>query len=306
MTITIIGAGISGLVLSRCLLHRGIPSLILEKTGQAAFTHKRNNYGITLHRKTYQPLLKFLGVDEERFTREVGIGGVGVGGELLRVNRRLFEGFLSEGLDVRWEGEGESLDGDGKAGGQGVLVKLRGGEEIQSEVVVGADGPHSLVREKISPETQFDILPFVAINGRRRLAPAELQEAGMANESIVEQRVGDALFRVSLDERMEREGEVGISWTFSRPARRGEDALFRPQRAKKAAKEIPEELFGEVEGMNGQLRGVLKVVFDTEKMRGDRMLNWLMRTVEVDSGRLNDAAKVCMIRIERLSSANIR
>ncbi|KAF2168326.1 hypothetical protein M409DRAFT_21763 [Zasmidium cellare ATCC 36951] len=310
MSITIIGAGISSLILSRCLLARSAatsnslpPLLLLEKSTQAAF-RKRNNYAITLHRKTYRPLLEILGVEEEGFVGRVGVFGDGEGdggrgdgedGEL-RVNRRLFENFLLEGVDVQFEREvvdistSTSKDDDAKEGANGVVVKLSTGEEIKSQVVVGGDGVHSIVRKTyVSPETEFVILPFVVLNGKRRLSLKEFEEMGFDSWGVVEQRVGDALFTVSVIER--REEDFGVNYTYSRAVRGEGDEGFRPGREVAAAGEIPEQVFGEVDSLRGGLEGGLRGVFETGRMKGDRLLSWLMRVVEVEEGRLVEAAE---------------
>lgn len=289
MPITIIGAGISGLILGRCLLQRGIPAVLLEKSTKTTFS-KRNDYGITLHRKTYQPLLKVLGLDEGAFRQRVAVDAAAgrVNGEGdLRVNRNQFERLLVEELDVRWERE----------------VEVESVEEVQAEsgIVVGADGPHSVVRRAVAPAAEFEILPFAVYNGKRRIGGEEFERevsGRFGGEMVVEQRVGDVLFQVSVSERTAE--EVSVSYTFSRPARGGEDPLFRPQREKSEAKAIPAALFDEVDGLRDRLEAPLAFIFDSAKMQNDRMLNWLMRTVELDGPKLRDAAEVGVEKQEHI------
>lgn len=102
-SVCIVGAGIAGLVLGRCLLRRGIPAVIYEK----ARAGPRHSYGITLQASSYQPLLKVLNVDESVFKRAVAIGGeVGLDESAqqtrVRVNRAALEDFLRDGLDIKW------------------------------------------------------------------------------------------------------------------------------------------------------------------------------------------------------------
>ena len=76
-TISIVGAGIGGLTLGRCLLQRGIRAVLYEKASSSS----RHTYAITLQPSSYRPLLKVLNVDEATFKARVavdaGIGGSG-------------------------------------------------------------------------------------------------------------------------------------------------------------------------------------------------------------------------------------
>jgi 2-polyprenyl-6-methoxyphenol hydroxylase-like FAD-dependent oxidoreductase len=108
--ITIIGAGIGGLTLARCLLKRGIPTILYERMPSSP----RHSYAITLHASSYQPLLKVLGMDEWTFKRHVAVdrlmGGSGaintkalahhhnLGPSSFRVHRETLERLLREGL----------------------------------------------------------------------------------------------------------------------------------------------------------------------------------------------------------------
>ncbi|SMY28117.1 unnamed protein product [Zymoseptoria tritici ST99CH_1A5] len=296
--IIIIGAGTAGLVLGRCLHHRGIPAILLEK---AKNSPHRNNYGITLHAQTYRPLLKVLGLDETNFRRKVAVdspvGGTGrisrhdSGEGDFRANRGRFEGLLAEGLDVRWESEVEDV----KFGGpEGVTVGLKGGEKQTSKIVVGADGPHSRVREAVVKGVELKILPFATYNGKRRISPEEFEKtfaAAMGDGNTLEQRVGDALLQISISDRDEK--EVSLSYTYSRPPRsnKGADKLYRPERPKTGAREMPEELFVELEGLAGKLEEPFRSIFDADAVRKDRLLNWLMRSLHLDVGQLREAAK---------------
>ncbi|KAH8726538.1 hypothetical protein GQ44DRAFT_771300 [Phaeosphaeriaceae sp. PMI808] len=81
-TVSIVGAGLGGLTLSRCLQQRGIPTILYERTPSPA----QHNYGITVQPSAYAPLLKIFNVNEKAFRSGVavdaaigGSGKVGVG-----------------------------------------------------------------------------------------------------------------------------------------------------------------------------------------------------------------------------------
>lgn len=292
LPISIVGAGISGLVLGRCLLHRGIQAVIFEKSRHS--THK-NNHAITLHAHSYRPLLQILNLDEPAFKQRVAVDA-GVGGEgrlssstaesssgiSFRANRARFEQLLGEGLDIKWEHEVDSVSLASSAESP-VRLQLKNGETHPSSVVVGADGPHSLVRDSISKETTdsmaLKVLPFATYNGRRDLTPREFDDgfaAAMHGTNVLEQRVADAFLQISVSDRTSE--KVTLSYTYSRPARNGVDPLYRPRRSKTAAKEIPEELFSELGRLQDELQGPFRIVFGGDAMRNDRLLNWLMRS----------------------------
>lgn len=67
--IIILGSGIAGLTLSRCLRAKGIASTIYER----ATSSPRHNYGITLHESAYNPLLKVLDLEEHNFRRRTAV-----------------------------------------------------------------------------------------------------------------------------------------------------------------------------------------------------------------------------------------
>jgi 2-polyprenyl-6-methoxyphenol hydroxylase-like FAD-dependent oxidoreductase len=68
-TISIIGAGLGGLTLGRCLQKRGIAAILYERLDSPP----RYSYGITLHASAYTPLLKALDVDEMDFKSRVAV-----------------------------------------------------------------------------------------------------------------------------------------------------------------------------------------------------------------------------------------
>ncbi|CAN8100801.1 unnamed protein product [Discula destructiva] len=298
LSVSIVGAGISGLVLGRCLLSRGIHAKIFEKS---RFASHKNNHGITLHASHYRPLLQVLNLDEPAFQQRVAVdAAVGGAGRLppptnsssdscFRANRGSFERLLAEGLDIAWECEVDSISLASPASGRrAASLKLKNGQGHLSSVIVGADGPHSLVRSAItgSPDSAGaaapKVLPFATYNGQRHLTPTEFNTTlspSLADQSVLEQRIApDRYLQLSLSDRNHE--RVVISFTYSRPARRDsdEDALYRPTRSKTAATQIPEELFSEIERLKDQLRGPFCGVFESASMRQDRLLNWLMRS----------------------------
>lgn len=286
--IPIIGAGLAGLTLARCLLHSGIRTTLYEK----ATSSPRHNYAITLHASAYRPLLKFLDVDERTFKSKVAVdadvGGSGkIGSHVqlngyegmydtsasFRANRARLEGWLGEGLDVRFGSALEKIEVvEGRP-----KVKFAGGNELDADFVVGADGVHSAVRKAVLPGVGLEVLPLVAFNGKKRVDRKTFEDVyapALQVSNVVEAKQEDAVLSISVNER--KEEQVSISWIFSRPPRGAADALHRPDRSNAEAQNIPEELFQEIDALSN-LEQPFFEVFNAEKLRNERILHWLMR-----------------------------
>lgn len=303
--ISIIGAGLSGLVLGRCLLQRGIPCVLFEREAVRAGSGSgstRHGYGITLHPWAYKPLLRYLNTDEstfrERLAVDAGVGGDGridthayptaeaADASSFRANRSKLEIMLGEGLDIRWE---HGL-ADVRAEADSITLEFRGGQQLRSAIVVGADGPHSQVRKSISPTTEFNVLPFAVYNGKRRMKREVFDEKYapfMNGANVIERRDGQKLMQITINDR--NASSANISYTYSRPAEKP-DPIFNPDRQVSGATDIPDAFFDEIAGLGG-LEGPFKEVFNVENMQGDRLLNWLMRSVFVKVPELREAAE---------------
>lgn len=91
--IVILGSGIVGLTLSRCLRATGIASIIYERTPSSP----RHNYGITLHEWVYQPLLQVLDLDEHGLPHRTAVDNLyhsGTGQFILMSQRQFWETIL--------------------------------------------------------------------------------------------------------------------------------------------------------------------------------------------------------------------
>jgi 2-polyprenyl-6-methoxyphenol hydroxylase-like FAD-dependent oxidoreductase len=287
--IRIIGAGIGGLTLGRSLLKHGIPAVLYERTSSPP----RHGYGITLHLSSYRSLLDVLGLDESTFRRRVAVDGF-LGGDgfinlkaiaypgqidstSFRAHRGKLERLLREGLDVQWESALEKV----VATTSGATIRLQSGQELEGQCVVSVDGPHSNVRQSLSPDTPLKVLPYVAFNGKRQVKRAlfdSLYAPAMKYSNLIELKQTNVFLTVSINE---QQGDlVSINWVYSRPARGHQDPLHRPNRPVSGATDIPDEFFEEIEALR-DLDQPFKEVFDAEKLKRERVLHWLMRTVLV-------------------------
>ena len=294
----IVGAGLGGLTLGRSLLKRGIPTILYLK----AKSTQPNSYGITLHASTYRPLLKLLDMDEQAFRRRVAVDGVvggngaidrtllvhpvDVGPSSFRANREKLDRLLRVGLVIRWEHALERLEEK-----DGVTLCMQNGQRIEHPYVVGVDGVHANTRKSLLPEVELSVLPFVAINGKRRVKREVFQQLyspAMKDTNLIELDRNGTLLQVSINE---NSGDlVSISWIYSRASQGPNDTLYKPNRPVTGAEDIPEEFYEEVRLLK-DLEQPFKEVFDENSMRADRVLSWLMRTSEVELPELQALAK---------------
>lgn len=283
--IIIVGAGLGGLVLGQCLKAKNIPVTILEK---ASFPPSFN-YAITLRRSVYQRLLPILHMHEASFLERCSISmpetqmDSAITAKEFRCHRGKLESVLREGLDIRWE---QCLK-DVHMMPQGISLQLEDGSTMKSETLVGADGVHSLIRKSFFPNCDFHVLPYVVFNGRRSIAiedyPHE-QQTHMAGQATIQALHGNVLFRIYINEYTPT--TVHFGYTYSRPARL-DDPLHRPDRPTTGADNIAEEFYVELSQYGQkQLGPGFAEIFDSEMVRQDRVLHWLMRSTVV---RLEDA-----------------
>jgi 2-polyprenyl-6-methoxyphenol hydroxylase-like FAD-dependent oxidoreductase len=298
--ISIIGAGIGGLTLARCLLKRGIPTILYERMPPGP----RHSYAITLHASSYQPLLKVLGMDEWTFKRRVAVdrlmGGSGaintkalahhhnLGPSSFRAHRETLERLLREGLNIQWGHALEKVEG-GRDGD--MILHLQNGQKLSTSCVIGVDGPHSNTRKSTTPTADCNILPFVAFNGKihvKRSLFDELYAPAMKDTTIIETRQKDIVLNISIND--QTADMVSLSWIYSRPTRGSTDPLHKPSRPVSGATDIPEEFYQEISALQN-LEQPFKEIFKEEKLRLERVLHWLMRTILVPLPELQELGK---------------
>ena len=284
--VTIVGAGLAGLALGRCLRQHGIAAIVLERVSSSS----RHSYGITLHPWAFRPLLNTLQIDESVFKEKISIdpaqgilGGVsdrtlapGIDTDhgAFRCHRGRLEELLREGQDIRWD----HIVQDVKArSGGGVVLYLKDRKPLETEFLIGADGVHSQVRNSLIPDVEPKVLPFVVLNGRRRLSIAAFEEEvapAMQNRTIIQSRHEDIVVEISISDYTSK--QVDLSYTYSRPARKN-DPLHKPDRLVSGATAIPGEFYIELQELK-QLPKPFNAIFDPVEVVNDRVLHWLMRS----------------------------
>jgi 2-polyprenyl-6-methoxyphenol hydroxylase-like FAD-dependent oxidoreductase len=300
-TIHIIGAGIGGLTLARCLKNKGIQAILFEKSPSPA----RHHYGISLQPRTCEALLKVLGMDESTFCQRVAVDGLNGGRGLVypesgtrsdafkgrvpfRAHRGRLEGVLRESLDVQW---GHVL-GDIESRGAELALSFKEKDEVRSTILVDTSGVHSPIRKALLPDAQLNILPYVVFRGTRhidRTTFKKIYEPRFEGGNVLETKKGDVLLQISINDRGKNEVGVDISYIYSHPAHQ-DDQLHQPVRELQQAVDISEPFFAETSRLQ-ELEDPIKDAFDGDKMRGDRILHWLMRDILVPSDDLKGFAE---------------
>ena len=283
----IVGAGLGGLILGQCLKAKNIPVTILEKAPSAP----RCNYGIILHRSIYQRLLPVLQMNEASFLKECSIGtpmDSAITAKTFRCHRGRLEGVLRRDLDIRWEQCVKSV----QVIPQGISLHIANGPMIESGTLVGADGVHSLIRKSLLSNRDLNILPYVVFYGRRSIPLETYQhilQSHMAGQATTQALHGNVLFQVYVNDYTAT--AVHLGYTYSRPARVS-DSLHQPNRPTTGADNIPSDFYAELSQYGQkQLGPVFAEVFDSEKVRRDRVLHWLMRSTKVGLRDVQDLAE---------------
>ena len=283
--ITIIGAGLAGLTLGRCLRQHGIPAVVFERVSPSS----RYHYGITLHPWAYRPLLKLLQSDEAAFRENLAIDSTRDGTGALsssaltqgldtdpgtfRCHRGRLEKWLQQEQDIQWE---KSLE-DIEATTQKIILHLKDNETVETEVLIGTDGVHSQIRKSLAPDIKLQVLPFVVFNGKRRMSISDYESLvapAMQKRTVIQSRHGKTVLEISINEFSAK--HVDLSYTYSRPVQE-DDPLHKPDRPIPGATDIPEEYYTELNQLE-TLPTPFNTIFDSAKVRRDRVLYWLMRT----------------------------
>jgi flavin-dependent dehydrogenase len=163
--IHIIGAGIAGLTLRKCLKNKGILAIIFEKRDAPA----RHGYGIST--RSWPPLLKLLQMDEATFRFEVAVdrenGGSGrmqksfslKNDTYFRATCGRFESLLQQGLDIRSDISSSHTCTEASHSKTGNVIVFKDGKRVPSTFTVDTCGVHS------PTASQVKVLPYVVFRG---------------------------------------------------------------------------------------------------------------------------------------------
>ena len=291
--ILILGAGLSGLTLGRCLRQKGVPFVIYDHGASSP----RHTYAITLLPWAYKPLLKALDMDENVFRQRVAVDNSNQpnarASNSFRANRWKLESLLREGQAIHFE---QSLTSAKiPEGGANVQLHFDGGLELVPDLVIDATGVHSRIRKSLLPSDEPEIHPYAVYSGKRYTKPdvfSSVYSSALREDNVLTRgpvRPDDARLEISVNSR-EDDGSVSINYIYSRAANMGadRDPLHRPERPNTRATDIPKEFYEE---LNDFLRACkpgqpFEDCFDVEQIRSERVLHWLMRTTMIPKSGL--------------------
>jgi 2-polyprenyl-6-methoxyphenol hydroxylase-like FAD-dependent oxidoreductase len=174
MRVAIVGGGMAGLVLARGLVHRGVQPTVVERMPSS----------VVVEGPIMLPFQAYDALEEIGLLEGIRAAGRDVppirNGEPVAINvaRQLVLEALRDGLEVLWEQEVTDLLRDG---GRVTGVRVRGPEgerEIAADIVVGADGTHSRVRELAGIEAEVRVSETAFVSFR---SPVHSQEAILIN-----------------------------------------------------------------------------------------------------------------------------
>ena len=290
--ISIIGAGLAGLMSARCLKIMGIPSTISDKRRQRQDTSR----SITLRPWAYEPLAKVLGVDYQQLAERGQKPDCSISDSMCCPQGQI-EALLSEDLHVGYCQELSEIEGLKSQMHTLVFTEMPFCADllVKSQLTVGADGVHSGVRHLVLPEVKPKILPYVVYYGSRRMT------ARRYKHDIAPHMRYPAMFQFRKETQtllriipclssslLKDDGYVNMKYTYSRPSHK-DDPLFTPNRKEWEAKYIPNEFYSEFEGLK-DLGPVFGSIFHPQKVRQDKVLNWLMRSLLVPLEKLQKLA----------------
>jgi 2-polyprenyl-6-methoxyphenol hydroxylase-like FAD-dependent oxidoreductase len=296
-TVVILGSGLGGLTLGRCLLKKGISSVIYDRAPSVP----RHSYGITLQPWAYKPLLGLLDLDELTFRKKVavdglkldGLGRVSAGdvGSLVafRANRNKLESMLREGQTVHLEHSLSSAvvsDGDGS-----VELQFQNGLKLRPTRVVDTLGVHSQLRKSLLADVKFEVQPFVVYSGKRYVKAdlfSSTYARAFADGNVLIRHPSsdrDPRLEITINDHLS-DGSVSISYVYSRAARNEKNAidpLHHPERPIAGATDIPKEFYDELNAFlsTHNVAQPFTDCLNVDLIRTERLLHWLMRTVMV-------------------------
>lgn len=225
-----------------------------------------------------------------------------------RANRFILEQLLRQGQDIKWEHELSSVKMTSDLRSNTRLI-FQNNLEISNSYVVDALGVHSQLRMSVLPDYNVSVLPFVVFSGQRCVSHQEfltIYAPHLKDANILTSRPAideSILLQIWVND-YPSSGEVQITYVYSRPARLNHqelpDPLHNPSRSLNGASDIPDAFYDELSLLftTTVLPDPFSTTFEPSRIRCERVLHWLMRTMLVstpDLYKILDETGIIMI-----------
>lgn len=249
--------------------------------------------------------LKILDMNEHTFRRRLAVDSLYHGGmgrqnpndssnvdttqnTSFRASRNKLESILREGQVINLDhslSSAKLLEDQSK-----VELLFHNGLKLTPTVVVDMMGVHSQLRNSLLPDATLRVLPYVVFSGKRCLTSALFQStygsAFKEGNCITLKCEGpyEPRLEITINDYLPN-GNVSISYTYSRAAKSdlGQDRLHNPDRPITGATDVPKEFYEELEAWIEEHTPEQPFLeaFDSDQIRTERLIHWLMRTVLV-------------------------
>lgn len=301
--ISIVGAGIAGLTLACLLQKQNIPFSIYEARSADSIGH---SYSITLFRRPWRNFVNRVADNHSTFRQDNAvdrlIGGTGKVTDQSPESSAAFQAvdrdvrlwlvhrLQEQGIKINWNHKLSSIskaqDEDGAA------LSFEEKEEVHADIIIDAGGLRSPAFDyHITSKAQPKLLPYATYYGSRRMKSDDFSNNfehyfRTGNTIQLEPESPEVPFiqikKVHMPGKDGDSHTVELRWVYSRPAREGEDPLYRPNRTPEEAKNIPDEFYKEIlstaeQHFSKKQRSMLKSFFSLSNLHKDRILNWHLR-----------------------------
>ena len=301
----IIGAGLSGLTLGRCLASKGIAATIFEKEPRPKIhlqnrsgLYEKAEYAITLHEWAYRPLITLLGLDEAAFRGEVEVFSpiqsarylskntshilnIESERDTIRCNRGKLVKLLrprveTEKLSIQWGHAAQRAE----ALPDGIELSFGSRRPFKTDLLIGADGIHSQMQFSVLPERKrYRVLPFIVYTGRRFLSTHLFRQTYaqyMKRSPVIACYHGDIRLEISAHEVHPSEGLIMLRWTYSRHMNADSHVTIADILYNKHNRQCEMALRKELDALEG-LKEPFSHIFGSDRASKDQIVSWIMR-----------------------------
>ncbi|KAK6614579.1 FAD binding domain-containing protein [Botrytis cinerea] len=291
--VRILGSGLSALTLARSLHKKKIPFKIFTKDCPPEDSPNRHDYSLSLPARSIRSLKLLLNMSTKSFQDHLLVPNTtpfprGTTNTIVRVHRGRLERCLRSLFkdDIEWNCEIKV-----RSSGPSRLVFPPHVDALEGNITFDCMGVHSPVQ---CPGSYNVISPIVVFRGTvilsKTLWDQKFQDWFPRNTAHINKKFGATNLDLIINQISEQTGEVSLTYIYSRPVLDGlmdtEDELWKPTRPthEAASPVLIEKFLDEIKTFRHKnvLPGPYNVIFNPEKMKEDRILHWLMRTLRAD------------------------